>query len=61
MTDREKYIQETFERCKIEQQLKNESNIRFCEQCNKEISALDYMIGPVCLSCCKKNHKKVTG
>ena len=27
-----------------------------CEQCGKSMTPLDYIIGSVCLECCKKNH-----
>jgi len=33
----------------------------YCEECGKEMNALDYMMNPVCLECAKKKHKEVTG
>ena len=32
-----------------------------CSQCGKEMNPIDYMLGPVCLACCKANHAKVAG
>ncbi len=32
----------------------------FCTQCEKEIG-VEYLLGEVCLSCTRKNHKKATG
>lgn len=28
-----------------------------CKQCNKPLSPVDAMLGPVCGPCCRKNHK----
>ena len=32
-----------------------------CEQCNKEMNPVDYLINSVCMPCTRKNHKAVTG
>lgn len=32
-----------------------------CKQCGKTMNAVDYYINEVCLDCCKKNQKEVTG
>jgi len=32
-----------------------------CKQCGREMNLLEYFIGDVCMSCCRKNHKRVTG
>ena len=28
-----------------------------CKQCKKPMNPVDALINPVCLECCKKNHK----
>jgi hypothetical protein len=30
-----------------------------CEQCGKPMNPVSFMMGPVCLECCRANHKKV--
>lgn len=32
----------------------------FCEQCGKPMGA-EWILGPVCGSCCRKNHRAVCG
>lgn len=32
-----------------------------CSQCGKPMSIMDYIIGSVCLKCCKENHAKAIG
>ncbi len=33
-----------------------------CNQCGREMSQLEIIVlGPVCGSCCKRNHKRVAG
>lgn len=32
----------------------------FCAQCHRDMGA-EWILGPVCGKCCRKNHKKVTG
>ena len=31
-----------------------------CQQCNKDMG-FEWLLGPVCGSCCRKNHRKVAG
>ncbi len=37
------------------------ADARRCGQCGREMTPLDYMVGPVCMKCCKANHKKAAG
>lgn len=30
-----------------------------CEQCGRPMTTLDYILGPICLDCCKLNHARV--
>lgn len=30
-------------------------------QCGKLMNPIDFMVGPLCLKCCKANHAKVAG
>jgi hypothetical protein len=30
-----------------------------CIQCHKPMTPIDWMLGPVCLACCKDNHADV--
>jgi len=32
-----------------------------CKHCGRAMNVIDYLIGPVCLECCKRNHSKITG
>lgn len=32
-----------------------------CQQCGKPMNPIDYMVGVVCMGCCRKNHAKVVG
>ncbi len=32
-----------------------------CIQCGAEMSPIDFIMGPVCLKCCKANHAKAIG
>jgi hypothetical protein len=32
----------------------------FCSQCGKDMGN-EWILGPVCGKCCRKNHKKVVG
>ena len=34
--------------------------IHYCQQCNKDMGN-EWILGPVCGSCCRKNHRKVIG
>jgi hypothetical protein len=31
-----------------------------CKQCGKKMNPVDWMLGPVCMTCTKKNHAAVT-
>jgi hypothetical protein len=33
----------------------------YCEQCKKEMNIVDWLISHICLTCTRKNHKKVVG
>lgn len=37
------------------------SPIYHCEQCGREMNIIEYLIGSVCLDCCRKNQKEVAG
>jgi len=32
----------------------------FCEQCNREMTVIDFILGPICLQCCRENHARAT-
>ena len=32
-----------------------------CEQCGKTMNPIDYLIGSVCLECCRKNQAEACG
>ena len=32
-----------------------------CDTCGKKMTPIDYLINPVCIDCCKKEHTKVVG
>lgn len=33
----------------------------YCRQCQKYMNPVEQMLGPVCGSCVRKNHKEATG
>jgi hypothetical protein len=32
-----------------------------CQQCNRAMNVVDYLICAVCLACCRANHRRVMG
>ena len=37
------------------------ANDHRCTQCGKVQPGMSWVLGPVCLKCCKKNHARVAG
>lgn len=36
-------------------------NTYHCQQCKRPMNIVDYIIGVVCMKCCRENHAKVIG
>lgn len=37
------------------------TEVHRCTQCGRAMSTMDWIIGPVCGKCCRKNHAEATG
>jgi hypothetical protein len=36
-------------------------NKYYCKQCGRSMGIMEYIIGVVCLKCCKENHARACG